>query len=223
MPITPSRELKIGKIIDETLGVLERCVLPGLVYLVVMTALNVPATRYGLDHQSAGSQAVLSLFSLFVGIVGGYFLTEAMLRQTGHRLPGAGEAFLPYVGLSILSILGTIVGFVLLILPGLIVMARWSVAAPLLLSRGEGPVQALKSSWERTRGNEFTIIVAALALAAAFIAIAIFAGVFYEDDDMVGMIVSQLASTAIGVVLTGMGVALFGLLVEREPPAELPA
>lgn len=219
MPLAAARDLKVGRIIDGTLGVLEKSVVPALVYLVVMTIFGLGVAWYGLDHTALQTQAVLGLGSMVIGIVAAYFLLEAILRRAGYASSLRSDAFLPYIGLAIISAIATMIGLILLILPGLILMARWSVAQPLLLTSRAGVMDALRTSWERTRGNEFPIIAAALALIALFVVVMIFAAVVYDEGDWVGMILSQLASTGMSVVLAAMGVALFELILGSDPKA----
>jgi hypothetical protein len=105
----------------------------------------------------------------------------------------------------------------MLILPGLFFMARWIVAQPLLLAHGGGPVRALKDSWERTRGSEFPILVAMLALIFVLMAISSLAGYLYETGDPVGIGISQLASSTMSAVMLSMGVAIFQqVVVDRD-------
>jgi predicted permease len=213
MPVPPPRELKIGTIIDETLGVLERCRAPALAFVAVLTLLNGAAAYFGLDYTSFTHELAKGVFTFTVGVVGAYVLFEAMLRETGFLARGTEDSFLPYVGLSILYTLGVVFGLIVIILPGLFLMARWSVAQPLLITRGGGVMAAMRDSWERTRGNEFPILVAVIVLFGLLIAVSIFAGLSFEEDDPVGIVVSQLASSATSLIGIAMGVALYGLIV----------
>jgi hypothetical protein len=213
MPVPPPRELKIGTIIDETLGVLERCRWQALVFLAVLTLINGAATYFGLDYTSFSHELAKGIFNLTVGIVGAYVLFEAMLRETGFLPRGTEDSFLPYVGLSILYTLAVGLGLILIVLPGLFLMARWIVASPLLITRGGGVMAAMRDSWERTRGNEFPILVAVIVLFGLLIGVSIFAGLSFEEDDPVGIVVSQLASSATSLIGIAMGVALYGLIV----------
>ena len=59
--------------------------------------------------------------------------------------------WLPYVILSILFALSVMVGFILLIVPGIILWTRWSFASfDLLLNRSK-PYEALRNSWTATK------------------------------------------------------------------------
>ena len=220
MATLPTRELKIGAIIEKALAVLERSSAPALIYMAGMTVVTGAITYFALDFASPTTLGVIEIVKAVIGVVAAYFLLESMVRRTGIRTRGEDDVFLGYLGLSVLYSLGVMLGFILLIIPGLLVMARWSLAQPMLVARGDGVMKALGNSWEQTRGNEFSIIIAALALIAVPIAIIIAAGSMFEREDIVGIVITQLASSATTVVSLSIGVALYGLLVvSRAAPS----
>lgn len=212
MATVPARELKIGKIIDKTLGVMERGAVPALIFVVVMTALCVPVSYFAVGSTAllrlAGAEVLKAVF----GMVASYFLLVAMLRRTGLYSRTDGDSFLPFIGLSVLSTLGTMLGFIAFVIPGLFIMARWIIAPQILVARGAGVMEALGESWDRTRGNEFQIIVAAVALLLVLIAVGIAVSVFLQQDSPERIIAAQLASSASTVVFLSLGVALYGLM-----------
>ena len=212
MAIAAPRDLKIGKIIDKTLGVIERTALPALIFVIVVTALCAPISWFTVGSLSASRLAGGELLKAVIGIVAAYFLIVPMLRRAGLHTRSDADAFLPFIGLSVLSALGVLLGFIAFIIPGLFVMARWSIAQPLLVGRGTGVMESLGESWERTRGNEFSIIIAALALALAPIVVMIATAVFFEETSPVRIVVTQLASSAMSAIFLGMGVAIYGLM-----------
>ena len=219
MSIAAPRDLKIGMIIAKTLGVLEINAAPALIFVVGLTVLNGLITYFAV-----GSLAPLRLLAgealkMVVGIVFAYFLLAAMLRRTGLSSRSGDDTFLPYVGLSILYTLGVTLGVIAFVLPGLFFMARWSVAQPLLVARGQGIRASLGESWERTRGNEFSIIVAGLALVGLVIVVAIAASILFEPGDPIGIGISQLATSAGSAISLALGVALFGMIVGGEQEA----
>lgn len=213
MAIPAPRDLKIGKIIDKTLAVLELNMVPALIFVAALTAANLPITYTSVGSLDPLKLAGGQLLGSLIGFVCGYFLLVAMLRRTGLLSRTEGDVFLPYLGMSILAGLAVLLGLVAIILPGLFLMARWIIAGPLLVGRGDGVMKALGESWSRTRGNELSIIGAALALVVLPVAVIIAARMFFEETDLIGMAVSQLAGSGISVVLTAMGVALYGMIV----------
>jgi uncharacterized membrane protein len=213
VPPPPPRDLSIGTIIDKTLGVLDRCTVPALVYLAVFTVINGALAYYAPSTAAVKAQLIGALLKFVVGVVGGYLLIETMVRKTGLRTRTDNEAFLPYLLMLVPYTLGVMLGLIVFILPGLIIMARWSIAQPLLVARGDRPMQALGESWELTKGNEFQILVALLALLILPIVIIITCGALFEKDDLVGIAVAQLATSATSVLAMAMNVALYALVV----------
>ena len=69
---------------------------------------------------------------------------------------------LTYIGISILSGLAIILGVVALIVPGLILSARWSPVYGYALGEGQGVTDAMSESWEATRGHTLPILLALL-------------------------------------------------------------
>jgi hypothetical protein len=198
------------------LGVLEINAVPALIYVLVLTAVSVPIT-----YASVGSTALLQLaggqlLRNVIGIVCGYFVLVAMLRRTGLQSRTGGDTLLPFIGQSILASLAVFVGMIVLVIPGLFLMARWSIAQPLLVARGDGVMASLGESWDRTKGNELSIFTAALAVLLVPIVVMIAAGIFFAPENLVGIVIAQLATSALSLILLAMGVALYGLIMGRD-------
>jgi hypothetical protein len=218
MASVAARGLRIGTIIETTLGVLERNALPVLAYLAVVTALNGAVTWYSLGVATPAAQLTLTLVSSLLGIVAAYFLLQALLRRAG--LGGRREAFYPFLGLSLVHTLGFLFGLLLLVLPGLLILARWSIAQPLILVRPGPVLKTLGESWEETRGNEFSILVAGLALMLPMFVVMIASMALFEGTDPIRLWATQLAGAAISATTCGLSVALYGLIVRRAAAAD---
>ncbi len=213
MAIAAARELKVGRLINKTLDVLEKNWVVALIFIVGIAAINAGMAYVGLTRTAILQQLGLTAASIVIGVFVNFFLITTLLKRTGLMAEGEGGHLIPFLGLSVLHSLGVGLGFVLLIIPGLFVMARWSVAQPIFLSRGGGVMNALKQSWEQTRGNEFPIIVAGLALAIIFIAISIGAPFLVGAESILGLIVAQGAGAVMTVIFASFGVVLYGLLI----------
>lgn len=207
-----SRQLKVGTIVDKALAVLELNVRPVLIYVVAFTAVNLAISYFSLSLTAIMEQVGVGFAKFVVGVAAGYLLLDAMVSRTGLRTRSAEDVFFPFVGLSVLYILGVYAGLIAVVLPGLVVMARWSIAQPILVARGGRVMGALGESWARTSGAELQILGAMLALWILPIAILIASSLLFEPEDLVGIIVSQLATTALSLVSAAMGVALYGLI-----------
>jgi hypothetical protein len=65
----------------------------------------------------------------------------------------------PLVLVAILTSIGTILGFVVFVIPGLILVARWSVAWTVVVSEGKSPLGAMGRSATLARGYSWQIFV----------------------------------------------------------------
>lgn len=212
MPIASPLSLKIGTIIDKTLGVIERNLVPVLAYIVVVGAANGVITYFALTMQRVTDVLVFWFAGVAVGIVAAYGLISAMISRLELGSRAHGDVFLAYCLMSLLSTLGVLAGLIAIVLPGLVIMARWSIAAPLMIARGGSATKVLGESWERTRGAEWQILMAWLALLVAPIAVMIACRWLFKPEDLVGIGVSQLASGAMSALILSSGVAIYGLL-----------
>jgi len=75
---------------------------------------------------------------------------------------------LPLIGLTILFALGIGIGFMLLIIPGFILLLMWAVAVPALVIERDGVASAFRRSAELTKGARWKILGLFLLLAAIY-------------------------------------------------------
>ncbi len=222
MATLPSRDLKIGTIIDKTVDVVGRNVGPSLLFVAALAVLGTGVDYLSLQAQQAFSVSALlqvsalSLALLVVSIVGSYLLIETMLRNTGLMSEERERRFFAYLGMSILIGLAVGAGLIFLIIPGLVFMARWSVAQSLLIGRGTGVMDSMGKSWEVTKGNEVSIILAALAMLILFYALAFLPPFLFPELGVVGTAIGRIGSSAASVISCAMGVALYGLISARD-------
>nr|WP_255548273.1 glycerophosphoryl diester phosphodiesterase membrane domain-containing protein [Erythrobacter ani] len=95
------------------------------------------------------------------GVVVTYWLYAGMVGRTAA--PGF-ERFWPWLGVYILSSLGILFGFAMLIVPGIILCVRWAMVLPLVIG-AKGPAMAsFGESWEKTRGHGWPIFGAFVVL-----------------------------------------------------------
>jgi hypothetical protein len=80
---------------------------------------------------------------------------------------------LPLMAVSVLFAIGLTIGFVLLIIPGLILLVMWSVVAPVTVLERPGVFAAFGRSRELVRGNGWNVfgVIAIVALAVLIISV----------------------------------------------------
>lgn len=120
-----------------------------------------------------GLLAILGVFLLvftlvYVAMIYGVF--QDMRGQPFRLAEGLGRGlgrFWPLVGLWICAGLATIAGLVLLIVPGVMLIVMWWVAAPACVLEQLGPIRSLERSAELTRGNRWRVVAIILAITVA--------------------------------------------------------
>jgi len=119
------------------------------------------------------TSATLSNILAIPVLVAQYFLIRRLVERQGlqiaDRLGGFGSFFL----LGIVTSLGVALGFVLLILPGIYLSARWSMASAALIAENQGSSRAMARSWDASRDH-----VLPIALTWALIVLPLIAGMF---------------------------------------------
>lgn len=161
-------------------------------------------TAFGITAGIAGIALVV------ISIVFTYLLWELVLRRSGYFPPDQERRFFRYVAQAILIGLGTGIGFLFLIIPGLIFSARWAAAPAFLIASKRGTIQSIGDSWDMVSGNTTPVILTYL------IGIAVLFGLALAFDfgglGLVSVIAENLISN-VGTVLTiALGVFLFDRL-----------
>ena len=113
--------------------------------------------------------------------------------------------FLPLVGLGILYGLGVGIGFVLLIVPGLILLARWAVVIPACLVEGTSPTDSMSRSASLTEGNRWKVLGVLLLTIIVFL---IVYSIFHLALNPAGIYATQIGT----LLLQGVWGAFFNCL-----------
>ena len=136
------------------------------------------------------------------------------------------DRFLPFVGIYILSLIGIVFGLVLLIIPGIMLMVRWTPLMSLVVDRQSGAFDAFGDSWEMTRGRGWSIFGAAIILAilmaiasAVLNGLALFGG---SGGTIIASAVQAVTDQVSTVLFAGFAVGAWRLMRDnREDLAEV--
>jgi uncharacterized membrane protein len=190
--------------------------LPGILmtYMFVQWGLYSPANlRSGTI--SFGTIIGTTLFSAIISLIISALVQAALTRATvsaiegqratlGESLSSALRVVLPLIGLTILFSLGVGFGFILLLIPGLILLLMWAVAVPALVIEREGVLAAFSRSAELTKGHRWKIFGLFLLLLVIYWLLSLVAGfvglsTYSATRDLSGMTTANL----IGGIVVG--------------------
>ena len=149
----------------------------------------------------------VAISTLYQGMV----VTLVSDVQDGRRDASVEQLFksvtpvlLPLIGAGILAGLGIGLGFVFLIVPGLILLTIWAVIAPAIVVERQGVLSAFGRSLELVRGNAWQVF----GVIVIFFLILLVVGFVFGVIGAVAGTVGRLILEFIGSVLTAPLVAL---------------
>lgn len=195
--------LEFGPLWRETLRLMAQSGWRLALAMVVLTLIPVLGeTALELRDQS-GVNILISFVSLFLQT----WLTVALLEAHDCRRGRAGAVTV--FGIGLVGGLGIILGLLLLVIPGIFLIVRWSISVPLALAEDVGVTDSLRASYEETEGAFWPILLllltcyapCALALGAAFLletqSITIVSSVIVNVLVNVGLVAGWHAAVAI--------------------------
>lgn len=147
--------------------------------------------------------------------------------SVGDLIEAAWPVVLPLIGVGILAGIAIGIGFLLFVVPGLILLTIWAVIAPVIVVERSGVIASFGRSRELVRGNGWQVfgvivVVFLIAVAASIVLGIVGAGI----SDSVGMqiLVNLIASsiTAPIAALAASTIYFRLLAIKGEPGAVVP-
>ncbi len=225
-----TRRLDLAQVIRRAFGVIGKQ-LPSFA-IVGGVAVALPQALLGLGQGGMAGEGFnwtsgLLMLVGWIGAVIGACVVQAMVVQAtvadlGGRTTSLADGVrfglrlvLPLFALSMVTSVGLGIGFLLLLVPGLILMTLWAVAAPVLIIEQKGVFASLQRSRDLTRNHRWPIfgliVVVILAYFLIFAVIGLIValtggGSVVEPTSTFGAIGSGIGS-AIGSVVAAAGLA----------------
>lgn len=182
---TEPGKIDIARVIQQLFAVLGRNFATFLILAFILVGVPTGAMTYfqGAMALNAAETGVVPnlgfgpgvIFSGLVILITSAILQGALIYGTvqdlngkrasvGDSLATGLRAFVPLIVVSILFALGVAFGFVLLIVPGIMLLCAWIVAVPALVAERRGILETFGRSAELTRGNRWQIFALLLIL-----------------------------------------------------------
>ena len=233
-------QFSIGRVIGDSFGVYARnfvsftalALLIGLISLLFQLFVFLPMMASGSTDPSQINWGLVLLGSVIPMIVNA--LSQAAIiygtfqdlrgqkASIGDCIARGLASMVPVIIGSILLSLGFGVGFVLLVVPGLILLVMWWVYIPAIVVESKGIIEAFGRSRELTRGRRLHIFGLALIVGIVMLVISYALGKALQGDatgqvSIVGSIIQYVflsVLTAFNSVLVAVG--YYYLRAEKE-------
>ena len=181
-----SREFRVGSIFSRSWSVY---VANFLVFTLVALVISLPNLLSGEGETAAGvvRNIAVFIFWMIANTVGMAVILYAAFQAMRGRPVVIGDAigrglsrFWPIVGLAILQWIGIMIGFLLFVIPGIMLFVRWSAALPACVVEGLGPLASMRRSAQLTKGHRWKIFgIFILISIGAAILLAIIGGIVF--------------------------------------------
>jgi hypothetical protein len=223
----------VGGILGEAWGLYTKFfvrffVIAAMVFLVVNFVNAILGTVFG---SGTGVSVLLALVSVLVSLVGTFWLQGALVYAVDDVRDGRidstiGDLFQrvrPYlgtlIGAGLLAGLGIAVGFVLLIVPGLILLTWWCLIVPVVVIEGRQIGESFTRSRELVRGNGWTVLgVVVITVVLSAIASGLIESIFsFLGDFLRYWIGGTIANAIVGPFLAIALTLMYFKLRELEP------
>jgi len=139
-------------------------------------------------------------------------------HSVGQLLRSVEPVFWPLVGVSILFGIAVGIGFVLLIIPGLILMVIWSVVAPVTVLERPGVFAAFGRSRELVRGNGWNVFGVIVIVFLIVAVISVLVGVAASGLGSVGRALVQWAVDSALAPVTALSASVLYFALKGSTP-----
>jgi uncharacterized membrane protein len=157
------REFRIGPIFTRSWAIYAANF---LMFTLVAIVAGLP-NQLGGDFESGAGVArsiivfIISVILYFVGqaviLYGAFQAMRGRPVMIGDAVGRAFSRFFSLLGISILVGFGVAIGFMLLVVPGIILALRWAVAVPACVVENKGALESMRRSAELTKGHRWKI------------------------------------------------------------------
>ncbi len=201
--------LGFGALLDEMLRLTRQHFPAAALVVLGLTAADLILVWMMSDFGSFLPTSVLQFFMF-------YHFSEHLLAD---RLP-AGQARQRHYGAlffaSFMSGIGILVGLVLLVIPGIYLMARWALITPLVIAEQRDGSDALSESWDVTLHSNGVLIAMMLTTGAVLVGVPLLLLIAAEGAEEMAAYASEvlfsLGVSAWSAISSVMAVAAYRLL-----------
>jgi hypothetical protein len=143
-------------------------------------------------------------------------------QTVGDLFSSASPAIVALIAFGILFGIGVGIGFVLLIIPGLILLTFWSLGAPAIVVEDTGPIAAFGRSWRLVRGDAWSVFGVLLVVFLIVLAFQIVLAAIAAPIGDAALVVAAIIATAITAPVFALAASVMYFDLSGAAPAAAP-
>ncbi|MGH3265349.1 MAG: hypothetical protein ACRDNS_25525, partial [Trebonia sp.] len=124
---------------------------------------------------------------------------------------------LPLMAVSVIFAICVAIGFVLVIIPGLILLVMWSVVAPVTVLERPGVFAAFGRSRQLVRGHGWTVFGVIVIVGVAVVIVSLAAGLIAAPLGATGRALVQWAVNAVVAPVSALSATVLYFALRRNP------
>jgi hypothetical protein len=158
-----TRVVSISDLTNESAGLLKLNIAKVAIWIFAVNAIYALIDLNGWDIANF-------IFSFIFFIFGQYLFTEQLLRDRMGDAVNNGRSYGALFGVGFLGGIPIFLGYLLLVVPGIYLSARWLQSAAQVVAGGRSATGALGASWDATAQSQPAHFIAAILLALPTVA-----------------------------------------------------
>lgn len=136
----------------------------GVTVLIAVIQMISSGIQSGIPDIAGFFLSVIISTLLYSGVIALFLKAEGDAHAPSLNDLWNPEPFWRYLGTSVLVMVAVVVGFVLLIIPGIFFAIIFSFAGYLAVDKKMSPIAAMKESMRMTKGNRWKILLLGIAI-----------------------------------------------------------
>jgi hypothetical protein len=195
--------IRVGDVVNETFAIYSQnfapLVLTALVVFLIVGVITGLLQRSGGVFLGVLAAAIqLAAHALYTGFVVQLVRDVRDGRRdlaVGDLFSAATPAIVPLFVFGVLYGIGVAIGFILIIVPGLILLTFWSVGAPAIVVERLGPIQAFGRSWRLVRGDAWAVFGVLVVVFLILVVVGVILGGIGAVIGTGGIVVAAIVSS----------------------------
>jgi hypothetical protein len=153
--------LETGELLNRTVALMRIRIIPTVASFATLSLVGI-----FIDAVEFGGTILYTLISLGLQA----WITLKMLKELDLETPHEKRRnyFGALFGLGIVTGLAVLLGFLFFVVPGIYLLVRWSISVPALFAKPLTIIEAMRESWDLTKGHFWPIFLSTLIVFVPF-------------------------------------------------------